>query len=238
MQFLLTICFLVCKYPHVSNIINDVSITQTVGNPAKRDSERTEIQKVTYVPTRRRNKSNPLFEPLDTQAITLVSPNLFDQRRLHRIATLPLRGSSERSNDSVSSREESVSSSPLTRKSVCDSPSIVTKSKERCEDEKDLSANKIDEHLQNLRDLRLDDVDGNVYNDASYTTDNNLSFKSSKIPGKSKCLLLDALMSYLNSAVNQSILSFSTSLLSIYMPVVLSVVHKISNNRVMRFNRF
>ncbi|XP_032678916.1 protein FAM160B1-like isoform X2 [Odontomachus brunneus] len=203
-QFLLTICFLVCKYPHVSNIINDVPNTQTVGNPAKRDCERTEIQKVTYVPTRRRNKFNPLFEPLDTQAITLVSPSLFDQRRSHRTAaSLLSHGSSRRSNDSVSSREESVSSSPLAQKSVCDSPSIVTKNKERCgDDEEDILGNEIDQHLQNLRDLRLDNVDGNVYDDASYTTDNNLSFKSPQVPEKSKCLLLDALMSYLNSADN------------------------------------
>ncbi|EFN77103.1 protein FAM160B1 [Harpegnathos saltator] len=205
-QFLLTICFLVCKYPHVSNIINDGPIIQTVGNSTRKDCERPDIQKVTYVPTRRRNKFNPLFEPLDTQAITLVSPNLFDkdQRKLHRTAALSLQDSSTRLNDSVSSKEESVSSSPLMRKSVCNSPSIATKDTERCEDkhEKDLLGNEIDQHLQNLRDLRLDNVDGNVYDDASYTTDNNLSFKSSKILGKSKCLLLDALMSYLNSADN------------------------------------
>lgn len=201
----------------MSNIINDLPVAQTVGNPAKRDNERSEIQKVTYVPTRRRNKSNPLFEPLDTQAITLVSPNLFDkdQRRSHRTAAaLLLHGSSRRSNDSASSREESVSSSPLTRKSICDSPSIVAKIKEQCgEEEKDLPENEIEQQLQNLRDLRLDNVDGNVYDDARYTSDNNLSFKSPKMsPGKSKCLLLDALMSYLNSAVNQSIVSLFLSL--------------------------
>ncbi|XP_014486616.1 PREDICTED: protein FAM160B1-like isoform X2 [Dinoponera quadriceps] len=150
-----------------------IEAEEIASNPARRDSERTEIQRVTYVPTRRRTKSNPLFEPLDTQAITLVSPNpLFDQRRSHRAA---LHGG--RSNDS--SREESVSSSP--RKSACDSPSIVGR------DEKDVPGNEIDQHLRNLR---LDNDDG-----ASYTTD--LSFKSS-----SKCLLLDALMSYLNSADN------------------------------------
>lgn len=193
-----------CKYPHVSNIINDVPIAQTAGNPPKRDGERAEIQKVTYVPTRRRNKSNPLFEPLDTQAITLVNPNLFEQKKSQHTATsLPLQGSSRKSNDSVSSREESVSSSPLIQESVCDSPSIITKNKEQCRDKyEDVSGNEIDQRLQNLRDLRLDNVDGNVYDDASYMTDNNLSFESPKILGTSKCLLLDALMSYLNSAVN------------------------------------
>ncbi|EFN69290.1 UPF0518 protein FAM160B1 [Camponotus floridanus] len=210
-QFLLTICFLVCKYPHVTSIINDAPIVQTTSNSIKKENEKTEIQKVTYVPTRRRNNSNPLFEPLDTQAVTLINPNLFDkeQRRLLRSnrsfkTTASSQGSSRRSNESISSREESVSSSPLAQKSVCDSPSIDTKSNEQWKEKRqeDSSGNKIDEHLQNLRDLRLD-TDCNAYDDASYVAVDNQSLKSSPcIPEKSKCLLLDALMSYLNSADN------------------------------------
>ncbi|XP_072759674.1 FHF complex subunit HOOK interacting protein 2A isoform X2 [Anoplolepis gracilipes] len=208
-QFLLTICFLVCKYPHVTSIINDAPIEQTTSNAPKKDNEKTEIQKVTYVPTRRRNNSNPLFEPLDTQAVTLINPNLFDkeQRRLLRSnrsfrATTSSQGSSRRSNESISSREESMSSSPLAQKSVCDSPSIDTKSNEQWKEKRqEDSGNKIDEHLQNLRDLRLD-TDCNVYDDASYIAPDNQSLKSPYIPEKSKCLLLDALMSYLNSADN------------------------------------
>lgn len=98
-----------------------------------------------------------------------------------------------------------MSSSPLARKSVCDSPSIDRKSSEQWGDkcEENSSENKIDEHLQNLRDLRLG-IDNNIYDDASYLADDNLSLTSMKIPEKSKCLLLDALMSYLNSAVNNS----------------------------------
>jgi len=216
-QFLLTICFLVCKYPHVTSIINDAPIVQTTSNSIKKDNEKTEIQKVTYVPTRRRNNSNPLFEPLDTQAVTLINPNLFDkeQRRLLRSnrsfkTTASSQGSSRRSNESISSREESVSSSPLAQKSVCDSPSIDTKSNEQWKEKRqeDSSGNKIDEHLQNLRDLRLD-TDCNAYDDASYVAVDNQSLKSSPcIPEKSKCLLLDALMSYLNSAVNNILLIF------------------------------
>ncbi|XP_067208957.1 FHF complex subunit HOOK interacting protein 2A isoform X2 [Linepithema humile] len=208
-QFLLTICFLVCKYPHVTNIINDAPIAQTASNVVKKDNERTEIQKVTYIPTRRRNNSNPLFEPLDTQAVTLVNPNLFDkeQKKLLRSSrTFNVAAQydlSRRSNESISSRDESVSSSPLAQKSVCDSPSIDTKSSEQGEEknERDSSGNKIDEHLQNLRDLRLD-TDCNIYDDTSYVAGNNPSLKSPKMPEKSKCLLLDALMSYLNSADN------------------------------------
>lgn len=194
----------------MTNIINDAPVVQAANNPAKKDNERTEIQRVTYVPTRKRNNSNPLFEPLDTQAITLVSPNLFDKerRRLsrnHVFKTASDPGhSSRRSNESVSSREESISSSPLAQKSVCDSPSLDTKGNEQWEEKgrSDSSGNKIDEHLQNLRDLRLD-TDCNVYDDASYVAGDSQSLKSPKIQEKSKCLLLDALMSYLNSAVKK-----------------------------------
>ncbi|KAL6445758.1 hypothetical protein ACFW04_000904 [Cataglyphis niger] len=209
-QFLLTICFLVCKYPHVTSIINDAPIVQTTSKPTKKDNEKTEIQKVTYVPTRKRNNSNPLFEPLDTQAVTLINPNLFDkeQRRLLRSnrsfkRTTSSQSSSRRSNESISSREESVSSSPLAQKSVCDSPSIDTKSNEQWKEKRqDFLENKIDEHLQNLRDLRLN-TNCNVYEDASYVATDNQSLKSPlNTPEKSKCLLLDALMSYLNSADN------------------------------------
>jgi len=203
----------VCKYPHVTNIINDAPVVQAVNNPVKKDNERTEIQRVTYVPTRKRNNSNPLFEPLDTQAITLINPNLFDKerRRLPRSNRVFKSTASDpghlsrRSNESVSSREESVSSSPLAQKSVCDSPSLDTKSSEQWEgkDGIDSSGSKIDEHLQNLRDLRLD-TDCNAYEDASYVAGDNQSLKSPKRPEKSKCLLLDALMSYLNSAVKNA----------------------------------
>jgi len=206
-QFLLTICFLVCKYPHVTNIINDVPVAQiSPANSNKEDNEKLEIQKVTYIPTRRRNNSNPLFEPLNTQAITLVNPNLFDkeQKRLLSRAfkmTTSARISSGRSNESASSREESVSSSPLAHKSVCDSPSMNTKSGEQWEENCNSSENKIDEHLQNLRDLRLDCTDCNIYDDGSYAMDNQSLKSPVKMSGKSRCFVLDTLMSYLNSAV-------------------------------------
>lgn len=98
-----------------------------------------------------------------------------------------------------------MSSSPLAQKSVCDSPSLDTKSNEQWKEkgQEDSSRNKIDEHLQNLRDLRLN-TDCNVYDDASYVAADNQSLKSPYKQEKSKCLLLDALMSYLNSAVKIS----------------------------------
>jgi len=175
-------------------------------NSNKEDNEKLEIQKVTYIPTRRRNNSNPLFEPLNTQAITLVNPNLFDkeQKRLLSRAfkmTTSARISSGRSNESASSREESVSSSPLAHKSVCDSPSMNTKSGEQWEENCNSSENKIDEHLQNLRDLRLDCTDCNIYDDGSYAMDNQSLKSPVKMSGKSRCFVLDTLMSYLNSAV-------------------------------------
>lgn len=118
--------------------------------------------------------------------------------------TAPAHVSSRRSNESVSSREESASSSPLAQKSACDSPSMSTKNGEQCGEqcEGDSSENKIDEHLQNLRDLRLNCGDCNVYDDGTFVADDNQSLRSPiKTPGKSHCILLDALMSYLNSAV-------------------------------------
>lgn len=165
------------------------------------------------MPTRKKKPEknlNPLFEPLDTQAITLINPNLFDkdQKRLlctNRVFKMasPPHDLLTRSNGSMSSREESMSSSPLAQKSCRDSPSIDIKSSEQWEGRYDGNSteNKIDEHLQNLRDLRLD-TDCSIYDDASYMTSDNQSLRSSKMPEKSRCLLLDALMSYLNSAVN------------------------------------
>jgi len=202
---------LACKYPHLTNIIDDTPVVQTANNPTKKDNERTEIQRVTYVPTRKRINSNPLFEPLDTQAITLINPNLFDKERrklprsnhVFKTTASDPGHLSRRSNESVSSREESISSSPLAQKSVCDSPLLNMKSSEQWEEKDggDSSRNKIDEHLQNLRDLRLD-TECNAYEDAGYVASDNQSLKSpKKIPEKSKCLLLDALLSYLNSAV-------------------------------------
>lgn len=214
-QFLLTLCFLVCKYPHVTNIINDAPTAPRQSAAARRNSRRMEVEKVTYIPARRRNNSNPLFEPLDTQAVTLINPNLFasenDRRRSvcsnRSIKIDTAHGSSVRSNGSVSSRDaESISSSPFAQKSICESISGTIAplcesqdyeiSGKSCEDV--ASVNEIDVHLQNLRDLRLDTECSGLYDDA----ENEQSLLKAKVPGKSKCLLLDALISYVNTADN------------------------------------
>lgn len=101
----------------------------------------------------------------------------------------------------MSSREESVSSSPLAQKSVRNSPSIDAKNGEQSEEknEEDSSENRLDKHLQSLRDLRLNS-DCGTYDATTYVASDNQSLRSP--PERSKCFLLDALMSYLNSAVN------------------------------------
>nr|XP_031844835.1 protein FAM160B1-like isoform X2 [Nomia melanderi] len=218
-QFLLTICFLVCKYPHVTNIINDAPNIQKQNVAARLNSERMEIEKVTYVPTRKRSNFNPLFEPLDTQAVTLINPNLFhsenDRRRFPGVSrssnkSEAARGTSSQSNESVSSTEvenASQSSSPATQKPISESSSRVAapssegqeyETSQKCEDM--ALMNEIDTHLQNLRDFRLDTEYGG-YEDGSYI-ENGQCLMESKTPQKSKCLLLDALLSYVNTADN------------------------------------
>ncbi|XP_031370523.1 protein FAM160B1-like isoform X3 [Apis dorsata] len=218
-QFLLTLCFLVCKYPHVTNIINDAPNIQRQNTTTKKNIERIEVEKVTYIPARRKNNNfNPLFEPLDTQAVTLINPNLFnsenDKRRSidfnrshNKVGTT--RGSSSQSNGSISSRETenaSQSSSPVIQKEICGENSGVITSESQDYDvsqkNEDVALiNEIDTHLQNLQDLRLDGEYGNVYDD-SHCLDGDQSLLRSKTPEKSKCLLLDALLSYINTADN------------------------------------
>lgn len=214
-QFLLTLCFLVCKYPHVTNIINDAPAVQRQTVASAKNPERIEVEKVTYIPARKRNSFNPLFEPLDTQAVTLINPNLFssenERRRSagsHRSKAGAAHGSSSQSNESVSSRDAenvSQSSSPSTQKSICDPSSNIAAQNsdpqdyeaQKCED---TLMNEIDTHLQNLRDLRLDAEYAGVYDDVS---ENDQSLLRAKTPQKSKCLLLDALSSYINTAVSK-----------------------------------
>ncbi|XP_017878113.1 protein FAM160B1-like isoform X1 [Ceratina calcarata] len=220
-QFLLTLCFLVCKYPHVTNIINDAPSIQRQNTSERRNSERVEVEKVTYIPTRRRNTFNPLFEPLDTQAVTLISPNLFNSEndRTRRSVDFnsssskneTTRGSSSQSNRSVSSREvenASQSSSPVIQIPICDNNSGVTaqSSDSRDYDNSQLAEdvtlmNEIDTHLRNLQDLRLDGEYGGAYEDSS-CMDEDRSPLRPKPQQQSKCLLLDALLSYIYTADN------------------------------------
>nr|XP_003705923.1 PREDICTED: protein FAM160B2-like [Megachile rotundata] len=215
-QFLLTICFLVCKYPHVTSIINDAPSISRQNTSVKKNTEKIEVEKVTYVPAKK--NSNPLFEPLDTQAITLINPNLFNSENDRRRSPCsnkssskpdPNRGSSSQSNGSISSRETenaSQSSSPETPKLICDNGSNVSEQADprdevshKCEDT--AMMNEIDAHLQNLQDLRLDVEYTGVYEDTACVESDRSSGKS-RTSSKSKCLLLDALLSYINTADN------------------------------------
>ncbi|XP_012237746.1 protein FAM160B1 isoform X2 [Bombus impatiens] len=218
-QFLLTLCFLVCKYPHVTNIINDAPTVQRHNASTRRNSERMEVEKVTYVPNRRKDNFNPLFEPLDTQAVTLINPNLFSsengRRRSVETNRPPskngTRGSSSQSNDSISSREvenASQSSSPVIEKPICDENSGVTVQSSDSQDcdisqksENVVLMNEIDTHLQNLQDLRLDVEYGAAFEESN-CAEGDQNLLRPETPQKSKCLLLDALLSYINSADN------------------------------------
>ncbi|XP_043508371.1 FHF complex subunit HOOK interacting protein 2A-like isoform X2 [Frieseomelitta varia] len=221
-QFLLTICFLVCKYPHVTNIINDAPTVQRHNASASgRSSERMEVEKVTYIPARRRNNFNPLFEPLDTRAVTLINPNLFSSENDRRLRfaesnrpsskTETTRGSSSQSNGSISSRDvenASQSSSPIIQKPISDESSVVAASSSDSQDydvsqkgEDVALMNEIDTHLQNLQDLRLDVEYGTAYEDSN-CAEGDQSLLRPETPQKSKCLLLDALLSYINTADN------------------------------------
>ncbi|XP_017762057.1 PREDICTED: protein FAM160B1-like isoform X4 [Eufriesea mexicana] len=219
-QFLLTLCFLVCKYPHVTNMINDAPNIQRKSSFVRNNSERMEVEKVTYIPARKRNNFNPLFEPLDTQAVTLINPNLFsseNDRRRSVGSNRPSskaktsRGSSSQSNGSISSREvenTSQSSSPVIQKAICDESSCDPAQSPDSQDcdvsqkEEDIGLmNEIDTHLQNLQDLRLDVEYGSAYNDSGYVDEDQRLLRP-RTPQKSKCLLLDALLSYINTADN------------------------------------
>ncbi|XP_078032805.1 FHF complex subunit HOOK interacting protein 2A [Augochlora pura] len=218
-QFLLTLCFLVCKYPHVTNIINDAPNVQKQTISARRNSERIEVEKVTYIPAKKRNSFNLLFEPLDTQAVTLINPNLFhseNERRRYPGSCRPAgksaaaNGTSSQSNESVSSTEQenvSESSSPATPKPIAESISRVRPRTSESQDyetpqktEDTALMNEIDAHLQNLRDLRLDAEFGSYEDPGCADSDRELA--DPKTPQKSKCLLLDALLSYINTADN------------------------------------
>lgn len=83
-QFLLALCFLVCKYPHCTSLVNESRNIRRESTTPHGDSGRTEIQCITYVPVRKCSKSNPLFQPLNTQAVTLVNPNLFTAAHTRR----------------------------------------------------------------------------------------------------------------------------------------------------------
>ncbi|XP_043266740.1 FHF complex subunit HOOK interacting protein 2A-like isoform X2 [Venturia canescens] len=232
-QFLLTLCFLVCKYPQLTSIVNDSGLVKMEHQKMSREqSEKaTDLQSVTYVPTRKRNNSNPLFEPLNTQAVTLVNPNLFanDRQRRRSVCSSdrsiekPLNQSRRNSrkrqslnefNESHSAKDTefpSQSSSPLSLKNPPQYP--VSPEDENTDFYYDTSdkrsdcrislSHDLDAKLQDLEDLRLDPPDFTCHD---FATDNeeNTSNLLTEPPNseRSGSLLLDALISYVNSADN------------------------------------
>lgn len=212
-QFLLTLCFLICKYPHVTNIMSETSPTVIANETPthQSNSEKMEMEKVTYIPIRQRNNSNPLFQPLDTQAITLINPYLFGGKKVD--------GSNEqeiKSNEFTLSKDnESLPSSPaiqqLKDNDHSESPFQVN-STLQCHDalknSQELFTETIGEsseekHVNYFESSEISTRDFfHSSNPHDYTKNKSLSQSYVK-PEKSKCLLLDALMSYLNSAVSK-----------------------------------
>lgn len=226
-QFLLTLCFLVCKYPHVTNIINDVqTMHRASSNSARSNSERLQVAKVIYVPTRKKNSNtNPLFEPLKTQAIALVNPNLLNSENNRRKSVCFNHGcikidlpnnSSVHSNAFSSSKDmESISqsSSPLIQNAYCESSStLINLPNNQNQNIRDKLSDDIDNPLpidmemcsQGMKELKLS-VDCNNSCEKSNPMEDDISHSlliPSRMPTRSKCLLLEALMSYVNSADN------------------------------------
>ncbi|XP_011315541.1 protein FAM160B1 [Fopius arisanus] len=201
-HFLLTICFLVCRYPHVTNIVNDSGVSR--GGPEAQTSA-NDKHLVTYVSSKKQNSLNPLFEPLNTQAITLMNPNLFacDKQRRKSIASerLKLKDEGDKRGKERKTRSSASNSSRDENSSRCSSPAC---DKLNLGTEGDRESDRIfavldGEKLQELEELRIDTDCGNgVESEES----KNQSLAISPVDEPSSSLLVDALISYLNTADN------------------------------------
>ncbi|OXU28330.1 hypothetical protein TSAR_012861 [Trichomalopsis sarcophagae] len=238
-QFLLCLCFLVCKYPHVTNIVNDSSNVRQESGILHCDYEKSEIEKVTYIPARKMNNANPLFKPLNTQAITLVNPDLFQTSRNHSFhndsvdksiaqsedsqenkPSKHIRDTSTRSNSSTqssrSSRDVEIASrtsSPLTQKPNENIPNSVSEISDDTQETEHLY--KVPEQvesstydpviaaLNDFKDLRISEEYASSNGDIkSRSSKHDITLSGPGSPEHSKCLLLDSLKSYVNSADN------------------------------------
>ncbi|XP_034952323.1 protein FAM160B1-like isoform X2 [Chelonus insularis] len=227
-KFLLTLCFLICRYPHLTNIINDSNNIPQETNAIKCDAERFDIHSVTYIPTKTKNNINPLFEPLNTQAITLINPNLFacDNQRRKSICSerLKLFGSDAmmkkitKDSDKIKERSnESTPSRVIDNSSECSSPMLDKQSQdhgvckalddhtncESCEKVPSEASSTLDieKQIQGLEELGVasDFSQNNDINNDESEKQNELNSLDNNI---SSNLLLNALISYLNSADN------------------------------------
>ncbi|KAJ8686944.1 hypothetical protein QAD02_022738 [Eretmocerus hayati] len=226
-QFLLCLCFLVCKYPHVTNIINDSSNVQQESGILSCDTQKSEVERITYTTARKTINSNPLFKPLDTQAITFVNPDLFGSGKLrssishsaskshsssenfekgktlkHTLETSSRSNSSSQS--SRSSRDVEVvsqSSTPVTAELCDDMTNPVT---EICNGFPLLKhAESYDPVTAALSDLGIEEDCPSSNSDIkSSNSKHDISLDRLATPEHSKCLLLDSIKSYVNSADN------------------------------------
>ncbi|XP_023248616.1 protein FAM160B1 [Copidosoma floridanum] len=226
-QFLLCLCFLVCKYPHVTNIVNDSSNVNHENEILSCDLGKNEIEKITYIPTGK-TRNNPLFKPLDTQAITLVNPDLFKSKSFYRSVHKDTtdkssshsaesrgggkkpanhtRNESTRSDSSTQSSGSSMrdaeatsrSSSPYARK-----PNDDNLNSRASDDAQESSVyDPVIAVLDDLKYLGLDEECASSNSDNKSRTSKHDITLSPGSPEHSKCLLLDSLKSYVNSADN------------------------------------
>lgn len=233
-QFLLALCFLVCKYPHCTSLVNESSnIRKESTTIHNNETERNKIQNITYVPDRRCSNTNPLFKPLNTQAITLVNPDLFSAAsgarlvRYKRISRNIEKNTQETlehrrnegndtqniptcSNISSQSNESpeniSQSSSPTSQKcsfdtigNNCDSQDNENSSNVP-DDIEAASCDIVNTIINDVENVKINSVSSrNHSRDENINVDNSLSDLENS---SSKCLLIDALKSYINSADN------------------------------------
>ncbi|XP_058809469.1 FHF complex subunit HOOK interacting protein 2A-like isoform X2 [Phymastichus coffea] len=238
-QFLLCVCFLVCKYPHVTNIVNEYSNVQRECGVFQCDYGKAEIEKVTYIPVKKLKTINPLFKPLNTQAITLVNPDLFkisaqssynnsleklsmpseeiqDKPSKHKRNTSSRSNSSTQSSGSSSREAEliSQSSSPFTQKPNENIPNNIPYVGEDTQEslnlykvlEQEESSSEYDPVLaaiNDFKDLRINEEYASSNSDVkSRSSKHDITLSELASPENSKCLLLDSLKSYVNSADN------------------------------------
>lgn len=239
-QFLLALCFLVCKYPHCTSIVNESRNIYRENTTTQNDTDRNKIQNITYVADRRCSKSNPLFKPLSTQAITLVNPDLFTgnnrarlvcAQRISRKANSIERNSQETleqrrnivsdtqnvpscSNVSSQSNESpedvSQSSSPTSQKFSFDITSAIGNP---CDNQDNENSSNVPDEIEasscDIVNAIINDIENvKIHSDS---TRNHSCEETSNIDSplsdledssSSKCLLIDALKSYINSAVS------------------------------------
>ncbi|XP_014221656.1 protein FAM160B1-like isoform X2 [Trichogramma pretiosum] len=192
-HFLNSICFLVCKYPHVTNIVNDSSNVRPENSYQKSEAEKSDVEQVTYIPFKKSNTNNPLFKPLNTQVVTLVNPELFKSSKPQL---------NDEMNKSSQISEESQENKPSNH--VLNNLTRSNSSSQSSGSSRDVAAvdsSAYDPVLEALSDMRIvEECISSNDDNKSRSSKHDITLSDSGIPENSKCLLLDALKSYVNSA--------------------------------------